>query len=84
MSAKWVANYKYSGRPVENHATATIVVSRETGLFVRHRDDFDLWTWASMALGWAGWLLGWNGLFQGQIKAQARASLDKFMARERK
>ena len=52
------------------------------GLIARQEDTFDLYRWASMALGPVGRLLGWTPVIQGQIRKGAAGNLDKFMAGE--
>ena len=82
VTGVWVANYVYEGRPVENHVQATIAVAKATGLFLHHRDEFDLHKWCSQALGLVGWLLGWTSFMQNKVHAQVRRSLSRFMERE--
>jgi ketosteroid isomerase-like protein len=81
-SATWQATYKAptTGRPVENHIASRFWFA--DGLIVRHEDSFDLWKWASMALGPAGRLLGWSPMIRGTIRKRALANLDTFIAAE--
>ncbi len=81
--ASWVAKYQFSatGRDVENHIRSHFWF--KDGLISRQEDTFDLWKWASMALGPKGQLLGWLPPVQGSIRKQARGNLDKFMASDR-
>ena len=53
----------------------------DDGRIVRHQDTFDLWRWSRMALGAKGAALGWTPLVKKAIRAQARKSLDAWMAR---
>ena len=78
-TATWQAKYKApsTGRPVENHITSRFWFA--DGLIVRQEDTFDLWRWASMALGPAGRLLGWSPMIRRAIRKRALGSLDKFM-----
>ncbi len=80
-SARWEADYSFSqtGRPVRNRIAARFEF--KDGLIVRHTDSFPLWKWTRMALGLPGLLLGWTPLVQGKLRAQARALLEKHMAR---
>ena len=73
--AHWVAAYTYSatGRRVVNRIDAT--VRFRDGLIARHVDRFDLWRWATMALGAKGALLGWLPPVQSAIRAQAAKAL---------
>lgn len=78
--ATWVAKYNFTatGRSVENHVTSHFWF--KDGLIARQEDSFDLWRWASMALGPRGLLAGWLPPVQAQIRAQARGRLDRFLA----
>jgi ketosteroid isomerase-like protein len=80
-SAHWVASYVFSqtGRTVVNQIDARFVF--RDGLIVEHRDRFDLWRWASQALGPKGALLGWTPFVQNAIRAQARRGLDAWRAK---
>jgi ketosteroid isomerase-like protein len=78
-TASWQAKYKApsTGRPVENHITSRFWFAG--GLIARQEDAFDLWKWASMALGPAGRLFGWTPMVQGAIRRRALANLNAFM-----
>jgi hypothetical protein len=78
-NATWQAQYAApgTGRPVDNHITSKFWFAE--GLIVRQEDTFDLYRWASMALGPVGRLLGWTSIIQGQIRKGATANLDKYM-----
>lgn len=80
-SAHWDARYTFTGtgRKVLNRIDAAFEF--RDGRIVRHVDTFDLWRWASQALGPAGRLLGWTPLVQGKIRAQARAGLEQWIAK---
>ncbi|HEV1997636.1 MAG TPA: nuclear transport factor 2 family protein [Candidatus Dormibacteraeota bacterium] len=82
--ATWVAKYNFTatGRSVENHISSHFWF--KDSLISRQEDTFDLWRWASMALGPKGMLTGWLPPVQAQIRAQATDRLDKFMAAEAK
>lgn len=81
--AHWVATYTFSGsgRRVVNRIDARFTF--RDGLIATHVDHFDLWRWASQALGPAGLLLGWTPFMRGKIRAQAAQSLAKFSAERR-
>jgi ketosteroid isomerase-like protein len=80
-TARWIAHYTFStGRPVVNDIRATFKFSN--GQIVDHRDEFDLWKWTRQALGLPGVLLGWSPIVQGQVRKQARAQLDEFLAQD--
>jgi ketosteroid isomerase-like protein len=80
-SAHWVASYVFSqtGRSVVNPIDAKFVF--RGGLIVEHRDRFDLWRWASQALGAKGALLGWTPFVQNAIRAQAKRGLAAWRAK---
>jgi len=79
--AHWTATYPFSktGRTVVNEIDAAFEF--RDGKIVRHRDSFDLWRWAGMALGLKGKLLGWSPLVQNAVRAQAAAGLAAFKAK---
>jgi ketosteroid isomerase-like protein len=80
-SAHWVASYLFSqtGRAVVNPIDARFVF--RDGLIAEHRDHFDLWRWASQALGARGALLGWTPFVQNAIRAQAQRGLAAWRAK---
>jgi ketosteroid isomerase-like protein len=80
--ADWIATYTFTqtGRKVRNVIHAEFQFQDGT-IFVHH-DTFDLWRWASMALGPRGSLLGWTPLAQNAIRQQARKRLEKFMQQQ--
>jgi ketosteroid isomerase-like protein len=79
-SARWVADYTFSGtgRPVHNEIEASFRF--RDGLIAEHTDSFDLWLWARQALGTTGLLLGWSPPVPNQIRGQARDNLAEFIA----
>jgi citrate synthase len=79
-SAHWEADYLFSatGRKIHNVIDAAFVV--RDGKIVSHRDTFDLWRWAGMALGAKGKLLGWAPFVKGAIRKQAMAGLRAYMS----
>ena len=81
--ADWQAWYTFSstGRPVHN-----IVHSRfrlADGLIASQVDAFAFWRWSRQALGPVGLMLGWTPLVRDKVRAEARASLERFLATER-
>jgi hypothetical protein len=80
-SAHWDATYTFplTKRKVLNRIDATFEM--QDGLFVRHVDRFDFWKWTRMALGPTGVMLGWTPFVQNRIRTQARANLEKFLAK---
>lgn len=78
-SALWEAAYVFGPdkRKVVNKIIATFEI--KDGKIIRHTDRFDVWKWASQALGWKGWLLGWTPVMKKQIQKQSRALLKKYL-----
>ena len=77
--AHWEAHYTFGAtrRKVVNVIDAEFEFA--DGLMVRHRDTFNLWRWAGMALGIKGALLGWFPPIQNAIRAQAAQGLEQFI-----
>lgn len=80
--AHWEAWYTFTktGRQVHNVIDATFEF--RDGKIVTHRDSFDLWRWAGMALGLSGKLLGWTPFLQNAVRKEARAGLAKYMGKK--
>jgi hypothetical protein len=80
--AHWDVHYRFSatGRLVLNRIDAHFHFN-EDGLIIEHRDRFDFWTWSRQAFGVSGLLLGWTPFLKAKVRAQARANLDRFLAR---
>jgi ketosteroid isomerase-like protein len=78
--AHWEAWYTFAatGRQVHNRVEAEFRFA--DGLIARHIDRFNLWRWASMALGAKGALLGWVPSVRGAIRGQAARGLEAFSA----
>jgi len=77
-SVKWVATYRFSktNRKVVN--TINSKFQFQNNLIVKQTDDFDVWKWASQALGLLGFLIGWTGYLQKKIQQNATNSLKNF------
>lgn len=77
-SATWRPVYTFpkTGRQVRNVIESTFTF--RDGLIVRHRDDFDFYRWARMALGPMGTALGWTPLVRNQVRQQAARQLRRF------
>lgn len=80
--AHWEATYTFGAtrRKVVNVIDAEFEFA--DGLMVRHRDAFDLWRWAGMALGAKGVLLGWLPPVQNAIRHQAARGLEQFIHKQ--
>lgn len=67
-SAHWVAKYVFSktGRNVVNRISAQFEF--KDGKIIKHTDTFDIWKWASQALGAPGKLLGWSSFMKNKIR----------------
>jgi limonene-1,2-epoxide hydrolase len=79
-SVEWEAIYRFpkTGRKVHNKIHAEFRF--QDGKIVEHRDDFDLYAWTRMALGPVGVAAGWTPMLQSQVRKQADAQLQKFIA----
>lgn len=77
-STQWIASYRFSktNKKVINNIHAEFQF--QDGLIIKHTDIFDIWKWASQALGWKGFLMGWTGFLQKKIHEQAHQSLKAF------
>jgi ketosteroid isomerase-like protein len=80
-SADWVATYVFSAtkRKVVNRIHAEFEL--KDGKIYRHKDDFDLHTWAKQAMGFRGWLLGGTKFFRKKLQSTTNGMLDKFMGK---
>jgi hypothetical protein len=80
--AHWEAFYRFS---VSNRLVHNIIDAKFTftpdGLIVSHTDTFDFWRWSRQALGFGGLVLGWAPYFRKQVKAQTRAALTNYLAK---
>jgi ketosteroid isomerase-like protein len=81
-SAHWEAWYTFSntGRSVHNVIEAGFRF--EDGKIIAHRDRFNFWRWASMALGPLGTFLGWAPPVQNKVRTEARRGLQAFMKKD--
>lgn len=77
----WEAVYSFSRTNRKVHNKIHSAFRFKDGKIIEHRDTFDLWKWASMALGLKGRLLGWSPPVQKAIREQALRGLDEFMSR---
>lgn len=79
--AHWEANYLFSRtkRRVHNVIDGSFEFNAD-GLISRHHDRFDFWRWSRQALGPPGWLLGWTPYLRSEVRKQAAASLQKYLA----
>ena len=79
-SAHWEAHYMFgaTGRLVHNKIDAAFTFDGN-GLITTHRDSFDFWAWSRQALGAPGLLLGWSPFLRNKVRAQAAASLQRFL-----
>lgn len=77
-SAHWEARYTFAKRPVHNILDTEFRF--RDGKIIWHRDHFDFYRWARMALGPTGLLLGWTPMMKNQVQQTANARLQKFIA----
>ncbi len=82
-SAEWEALYTFGKekRPVHNRIRASFEF--QDGQIVKHTDRFNLWRWATMALGVRGWLLGWSPMVRKAIREESGKGLLMYMKRKR-
>ncbi len=82
-AAHWEAHYTFSatGRKVHNKIDASFRF--QDGLIIEHVDTFDLYRWTRMALGATGLVLGWTPMVKNKVRGQARAQLERFIAKRR-
>jgi len=78
----WEAVYNFSSTNRQVHNKINSAFRFKDGKIIEHIDTFDLWKWASMALGLKGRLLGWSPPVQKAIRAQAIRGLDEYMSRQ--
>ncbi|MCB1140600.1 MAG: nuclear transport factor 2 family protein [Leptospiraceae bacterium] len=81
--ADWTAVYPFSktGRTITNQIHAEFTF--QDGRIVTHKDHFNLWKWAGMALGWKGYVLGFSSVIQDKIKKEAKSGLELYMKRKK-
>jgi ketosteroid isomerase-like protein len=78
-TAHWEAKYTFSGTGRKVHNVIDATFKFKDAKIVEHRDSFDLWRWAGMALGAKGTLLGWTPLVKGAIRKTAANSLAQWI-----
>jgi len=81
FTCTWQAIYRFSktGKMVTNKGKAFMKL--ENGFICEHSDAFSLQRWISQAFGITGFILGRIGFFQRKIRNEARAGLEKWMAK---
>ena len=78
-AAHWEATYSFSKTSRKVHNVIEAAFEFREGKIIRHTDSFNLWKWASMALGAQGTLLGWLPPVHSAIRKDARKTLDAFI-----
>ena len=81
-TAHWDAYYTYTATGNRVHNSVNTQFQFRDGKIIHHRDIFDLWKWASQALGFSGRLLGWTPFMQKTIQQRAQATLDAYLAKQ--
>ncbi|MDX1905433.1 MAG: nuclear transport factor 2 family protein [Bacteroidia bacterium] len=78
VTLTWEAEYYFSAtrRKVFNQIRTTLRC--QDGLIISHQDRFNLWKWASMALGLPGMLLGFTPYFRRRLQTQVRSALARY------
>ena len=77
--ARWEARYTFSGSGRMVHNVIEAAFEFHDGRIIAHRDRFDFWRWARMALAPTGALLGWTPLLRRRVQRAARARLGRFI-----
>jgi hypothetical protein len=79
-SAHWEAHYRFSatGRMVHNRIDSDFIFTGQNLILTQH-DRFNFWSWSRQALGVPGLLLGCTPFLRAKVRAQARASLGRFL-----
>lgn len=79
--AHWDARYTFTAtkRPVLNRIDARFRFA-DDGRIVEHLVSFNLWRWASQALGPVGFALGWTPPMRAAIRRNAQKALDAWIA----
>lgn len=82
-SANWEAIYSFgkTNRKVHNKIRAQFEF--KDGQIAVHKDSFNLWRWAIMALGARGILLGWSPMVRNAVRAESAKGLMMYMKRKR-
>ncbi len=79
--AHWEAHYTFSVTGNKVHNVIDAQFTFKDGLIHTHKDTFDLWRWAGMALGFKGKALGWAPPVQNAIRKQAAKGMKAFVAK---
>jgi ketosteroid isomerase-like protein len=82
-SAEWTASYVFSktNRKVVNHIKAHFTFSN--GKIIRHKDQFDFYSWARQAFGVTGILLGWTPFLKSRVRQEGLKNLRHYMQRRK-
>ncbi|MGY4383546.1 ketosteroid isomerase-like protein [Pedobacter sp. UYP24] len=80
-SASWEATYTFSrtGKRVVNKINASFIIKDDK--ILKHRDEFNFYSWAKQAFGNTGLLIGWTPYFKRKIKKIAMDNLSKYIAK---
>ena len=77
-TAQWEAFYTFSktGRRVYNKIFAEFKF--KDGLIISHNDNFNLYKWATQAMGITGTLIGWTPYFKKKLQAKTNMLLYRY------
>ena len=78
-SCHWEATYLFSATGREVHNIIEAKFEFKDGKIIKHKDSFNLWKWANMALGSKGLWFGWLPSVQNRIRKTAMGNLAKFI-----
>lgn len=77
-TARWEARYTYGKRkrPILNKISAEFMFKE--GKIIKHKDNFDLKTWATQAIGWKGKVIGGTSYFKKKLQYRSRKLIQNF------
>ncbi len=80
--ARWEAYYTFgrTGRKIHNVINASFKF--KNGKIITHKDRFNLYRWATQAMGLKGFLFGWTAFFRKKLNNQTRFLLSEFQKKQ--
>lgn len=81
-SAQWEAFYTFTKTNRKIHNTVYAQFEFHEGKFIKHVDDFDLYSWSKQALGFKGAVLGKTLFFKNKIRYNTHRMLNKFESKQ--
>lgn len=77
--AHWEAVYTFSGTGRKVHNSINAEFEFRDGKIINHKDSFNFWKWAAMALGPVGLFMGWSSGLRRKVAQSAAKSLEAFI-----